>query len=162
MNWVPRSYSVSPSARGASATEVEVMELIDDAGNVVHYFTQDVNGTITQNGVKVYRALLNQTGTDAPVATVLENTIGAIVWTRQGLGDYRGTLAGAFPASKVFARVGSAEPPAQAWLAALRLSDDVVQIATHQQTVDFQGEEFIFDPADGFVLNTPVEILVYQ
>ena len=30
---------------------------------------------------KVYTASLTQTGTDAPVANVLENTIGDIVWT---------------------------------------------------------------------------------
>ena len=32
---------------------------------------------------KVYRALLSQTGTAAPTATVLENTLGGtVVWTR--------------------------------------------------------------------------------
>ena len=43
---------------------------------------------------KVYTALLNQTGTDAPVATVLENTIGAITWERLGVGNYKGVLRG--------------------------------------------------------------------
>ena len=51
-------------------------------------------------GVKVYRALLTQTGTDAPVATVLENTLGGeVVWTRDDIGLYTGTLAGAFPSA---------------------------------------------------------------
>lgn len=49
---------------------------------------------------KIYRALLTQTGTDAPVATVLENTLGDIVWTRSGVGHYIGVLAGAFTANK--------------------------------------------------------------
>jgi hypothetical protein len=45
----------------------------------------------------VYTALLSQSGTNAPVATVLENTLGGtVVWTRVGAGDYFGTLAGAF------------------------------------------------------------------
>lgn len=49
----------------------------------------------------VYKALITQTGTDDPVATVLgENTIGNIVWTRFGAGTYYGTLAGAFTAGK--------------------------------------------------------------
>ena len=30
---------------------------------------------------KVYTAILNQSGTNAPVATVLENTIGSMVWS---------------------------------------------------------------------------------
>lgn len=51
---------------------------------------------------KKYVALLTQSGTDAPIATILENTIGAIVWTRGSLGDYIGTLAGAFPQNKTF------------------------------------------------------------
>lgn len=49
---------------------------------------------------KVYTALLTQTGTAAPVATVLENTIGNIVWTRASVGVYLATLSGAFNPSK--------------------------------------------------------------
>lgn len=50
---------------------------------------------------KVYTALITQSGTDAPVATVLENTLGGtVVWSRQGLGDYRATLTNAFPDGK--------------------------------------------------------------
>lgn len=50
---------------------------------------------------KVYVALLSQTGTSAPVATVLENTLGGtVVWTRSVAGLYLGTLSGAFTASK--------------------------------------------------------------
>lgn len=46
---------------------------------------------------KSYVAKISQTGTGAPVATVLENTIGGtIVWTRVSVGIYQGTLSGAF------------------------------------------------------------------
>jgi hypothetical protein len=51
-------------------------------------------------GYKEYVALLTQTGTSAPVATVLSNTIGAIVWAYAGVGQYTATLIGAFPATK--------------------------------------------------------------
>lgn len=51
---------------------------------------------------KVYTALLSQTGTNAPVATVLENTIGNIVWTRDSTGIYFGTLANAFTENKTW------------------------------------------------------------
>lgn len=58
-------------------------------------------------GTRVYRALLTQTGTDAPVATVLENTLGGtVVWTRSGAGDYQGTLSGAFTANKTVLNSG--------------------------------------------------------
>lgn len=47
---------------------------------------------------KVYRALLSQSGTDAPTAVVIENTLGGtLVWSRLSAGLYIGTLAGAFP-----------------------------------------------------------------
>lgn len=50
---------------------------------------------------KVYTALLTQTGTDAPVATVLQNTLGKpVVWTRIGSGNYVGSSAGSFPVDK--------------------------------------------------------------
>lgn len=49
---------------------------------------------------KVYTALLSQSGTDAPVATVLQNTIGNIVWSYWGVGLYYGTLSNAFPIDK--------------------------------------------------------------
>jgi len=62
------------------------------------------NGTVCavrflpSNTVKEYVASLSQTGTDAPVATVLKNTLGGtLVWSRGSAGLYQATLAGAFP-----------------------------------------------------------------
>ena len=50
---------------------------------------------------KVYTALLSQSGTSAPVATVLENTLGGtVVWSYVSIGQYRGTLTGAFLSNK--------------------------------------------------------------
>ena len=50
---------------------------------------------------KVYVALLTQSGTSAPVATVLENTLGGtVVWSRSSVGIYLGTLTGAFTLNK--------------------------------------------------------------
>ena len=53
---------------------------------------------------KVYVAELNNMGAGAvaPVATVIKNTIGDIVWTRTGEGSYVGTLTGAFTEDKTF------------------------------------------------------------
>ena len=54
----------------------------------------------------VYTALLSQSGTDAPTATVLQNTLGGtVVWTRDSAGFYLGTLAGAFTQNKTFVLV---------------------------------------------------------
>lgn len=51
----------------------------------------------------VYTALLSQSGTSAPTATVLENTLGgSITWVRNSTGDYSGTLTGAFVLDKTW------------------------------------------------------------
>ena len=52
---------------------------------------------------KVYSAYLIQNGSNDPVVTVLQNTIGDIVWTRDSTGYYIGTLSGAFPGDKFWA-----------------------------------------------------------
>lgn len=58
-------------------------------------------------GYKRYSALLTQTLTNAPVATVLENSLsGPIVWTYDGVGSYTGTLTSAFTANKTTSIVG--------------------------------------------------------
>jgi hypothetical protein len=45
-----------------------------------------------QSSYRVYSAIVSQSGTDAPVVTVLENTLGEdIVWTRDTPGVYIGT-----------------------------------------------------------------------
>jgi hypothetical protein len=52
---------------------------------------------------KSYPAVHAQIGTSAPTTTPLisqTNEIGTIVWTRTGVGVYKGTLAGAFPLAK--------------------------------------------------------------
>jgi hypothetical protein len=50
----------------------------------------------------VYTALISQSGTSAPTATVLENTLGGTVtWSYNSTGSYQGTLsAGAFTTNK--------------------------------------------------------------
>lgn len=80
------------SASALSGTE-EVP--IVQSGSTVKTTTQDIanlgGGGL---GYKVYTALLTQSGTDAPVATVLQNTIGdTIIWSRSDVGFYTGVSA---------------------------------------------------------------------
>jgi hypothetical protein len=63
---------------------------------------------------KVYTALLTQTGTDAPVATVLENTLGGtVVWSYLGIGFYSANLSNAFTEDKTWC-IGGAQNPISA------------------------------------------------
>jgi hypothetical protein len=95
--------------------------------------------------------LISQTGILDPVATVLENTIGDIVWTRFAVGNYLGTLTGAFPnADKTYLKVG--QNNGNFYNLGWSTVDDLVLTSS--------------DPAnisnDGLLLNTTIEIRVYE
>lgn len=73
--------------------------------NIMMQQTNNTNANLPTS--RVYRANLQQTGTNAPVATVLNSNdpdfLGTIVWSYSSTGHYVGTLAGAFPsASKLW------------------------------------------------------------
>ena len=51
---------------------------------------------------KVYSALVSQSGTDAPTAIVLENTIGAITFTYNNTGQYNILSSGLFTTDKTW------------------------------------------------------------
>lgn len=64
--------------------------------------------------IRVYTALITQSGTAAPIATVLHNTLeGNIVWTRSSAGVYIGTLAGAFTENKTVVFMSDLSPTRQ-------------------------------------------------
>ena len=125
----------------------------------------DPNGVLDLGqGIKVYTALLTQTGTDAPVATVLENTLGGeVVWTRDDIGLYTGTLAGAFPSATATALppigVNQSVTEQTTFVLALfeRADEDRLKIGTY--TVDpSSGTQ---TEGDALLTNAYVEILVY-
>lgn len=59
-----------------------------------------------ESSIKTYAATISQTGTAAPVAKVLANTIGLPVWTRFDVNNYDLTLVGAFPADRTVINQG--------------------------------------------------------
>lgn len=68
-------------------------ELINEQSQA--YTMQDIIDTVGGGpAYKVYSALITQTGTNAPVATILENTLGFVPsWTRTAAGTYKITNA---------------------------------------------------------------------
>lgn len=80
------------------------------AGGANFSGTVRVDGVITGNGsgitnvggIKVWRGLVSQSGSSAPTATVLENSLGTITWARSSAGVYTATVspAGAFTSNK--------------------------------------------------------------
>lgn len=60
------------------------------------------NALLTNNSIPYfkYTALLTQSGTDAPLPTILEDTIGLPTWARAGVGTYTLTKTGFFVIGK--------------------------------------------------------------
>ena len=74
-----------------------------DAKPTTNNFTVSDVSSLFNLGYKVYVASLIQTGTAAPVATVLQNTTGGtFTWSRTSAGQYKATISGiTLPANKV-------------------------------------------------------------
>jgi hypothetical protein len=100
--------AVNPTAKGIVIGDGQTLE---SDGMVVPNLTvtQSINGAPVVN-YKKYIALISQTGTNDPTLSILENTIGDIVWTRAAVGDYLGTLTGAFSTQdKVYLIIGQSQ-----------------------------------------------------
>ncbi|MCC9071203.1 hypothetical protein LNQ49_06300 [Flavobacterium sp. F-65] len=100
---------------------------------------------------KTYVALLTQTGTNPPVATVLENTLGdTIVWSRSSAGVYHGTLAGTFIVGKT------------TMSASVTTSDSSVASGTTLNIAAISTQKLdTLVATDGQLVNSMVEIRVY-
>lgn len=86
-----------------------------------------------QNGYTSYVANLAQSGTSAPVATVLYNDFDSEpVWGYNSAGDYKMTLTGAFPIDKTFVMVNSSEYGTNTTIlfGASRFNDDQIRLET--------------------------------
>lgn len=104
---------------------------------------------------KIYTVQLFQTGTLAPRETfVFENTLGSsIAWTRTGIGTYRGACTGRFTLAKTVIFVGSD-----------LISDVIVRTSTSPSDsnyIDVYTNRGI-TPTDGLLINTTLEIRVYN
>ena len=111
------------------------------------YTMQDIKDSVGGGlPYKVYTALLNQSGTNDPVATVLENTIGDILFAYDSVGNYYGTCQNLFTINKTLSFIG----------------------ATHLNIVSFMSDEsdsqvnIQTDNSNGILFNTPIEIRVYN
>jgi hypothetical protein len=102
---------------------------------------------------KVYKALLTQSGTDAPVATVLENSLGDIVWTRSNTGIYVATLANAFTVNKTIVDVPQKNIAV----------DNVYSYTSNTINTVLLVSRILstLSPQDGLITNLPILIEVY-
>ena len=105
---------------------------------------------------KVYTALLTQSGTDAPVAIVLENTIGEIVWSYDSIGFYKATLLNSFPYGKTVFLFGNTYSSVNLVADCLdyNISNSVMTLGVFSISIG--------NPTDSSLGNTPIEIRVYN
>jgi hypothetical protein len=94
---------------------------------------------------KVYTALLNQTGISAPVATVLENTIGNIWFTYNDVGNYFVNSNNLFTIDKTYILFGG-----------FYGGENWINNYGSSSIIELVGSN------NGVLLNTPIEIRVYN
>jgi hypothetical protein len=122
-------------------------------GMVVNNLT--VTGSINGDVVvpyKKYIANITQSGIAAPTVSILENTIGDIVWTRNLAGEYYGTLTNAFPMDKTYIIINAFSNNASDSAAALWNNVSQVAILTCDTS---------FTRVDNILSFTTIEIRTY-
>jgi hypothetical protein len=103
---------------------------------------------------KVYTALLNQTGTTTPVATVLENTLGVNpIWSYDSIGYYLFTQTGAFPINKTIVRIGN-EGSTDFYTLIFRTDDEIGVFTSLLNNIGIGDDNLLY--------NTSIEIRVYN
>lgn len=145
------------AVKAVETLDMESEVLITSPGKNVPYKMKvaELVAAVETNKKKVYKALLTQTGTSAPTAVVLENTLGNVVWEYAGVGMYSAALKGAFTEDKTFVLTTptlAASPVPVFGL--LQLDINSVGIGTSSGlTSDF---------ANGILYNSPIQIEVYS
>lgn len=113
---------------------------------------QRLASLVALRGYKSYVAILTQSETDAPVAVVLENTIGEIEWTRIDAGVYTAALAGAFLVNKTTVFTASLETSGEVTIIAANPTLDQIDLTSSVGGIY----------GDNFITNASIEIRVYN
>jgi hypothetical protein len=126
-----------------------------------------VLGSIAPPKYKVYTALLTQTGTNAPVATVLENTTDLnITYTYSLVGKYIINLNSPIPKQKVTIEVSNfryASTLGDSGIYFLEMVDDVANIGIYQLNTKFRtNAAAAITFANGALNNNKIEIRIYN
>jgi len=109
--------------------------------------TETINGRSVSEMLPTYLkyiATISQAGILDPVVTILENTLGNIVWTRIAAGRYQGTLIGAFPnIDKVYFNLSNSQQ--SNYVAINRTSIDDIEIITYDFTNIGQDNNLVYN-----------------
>lgn len=140
-------FSVNLSSGGGSISLIEGSGIdMERSGNSITINT--TGAPANQLPYKSYVALLTQTGEDAPVTTVVYNTLsGTPTWDYQVEGAYRINLTGEFTVNKTVAFISGANASGVGYTFTIQyLSVDTIRILSN---------------SDNWLTNTAIEIRVY-
>lgn len=101
--------------------------------------------------VKIYSALISQTGTATPTVIVLQNTLGEITWTRVDIGEYAGTTDGLYTLDKTWS-IMRTNAFNFGYQVAARQNENVMGLYTGVGST----------PTDGQLNKVSIEIRVYE
>lgn len=112
---------------------------------------------------KVYSALLTQTGTAAPVVTVVTNTLGTVTIARDNPGRYSVTTSGLFTTNKTIISVNTITTSSGPYGGYAGISDSGSTNVFYIDTAKVIGGGSIPGVgADNVLFRTPLEIKVYN
>jgi hypothetical protein len=100
--------SLSPNIGGSIVNVSGVNKLLNDTPVPNSLYGQDKNGSqgfLVQP--KIYKAYLTEMSAGDPTSVIIYNTLGTIIFTRSGAGEYVASLTGAFTNGKTFVSFGS-------------------------------------------------------
>ena len=119
--------------------------------------TNTINGRAVSEMLPTYTkyvALITQSGTNDPTVIELENSIGPIVWTRTAVGNYEGTLAGAFTLDKTYSTLSQVATNSIALVYAKNVN--TIKIDTTNLHSPIAAHH------DSHLINNTIEIRVYE
>jgi len=140
---------ISQLTAASALTGTEELPIVQ-SGQTVKTTAQDIADLAGGGSYLKYVAILNQEGVNAPTAIVLENTIGEISFTYDGVGEYSAVSDGLFGQTKTVMFITQTSGQNGTFFLAL-VTDNIVQFATA-----IEGTL-----ADEQLFYCPIEIRVY-
>jgi len=125
---------------------------VENSNATKNFTIQSIIDLVPTAPYKVYTALLNQSGELAPVATILENTLGSIpVWSYSTTGVYALTLSNAFPIAKTLILSANVKSSTNHVRFVVNPTNNILVYTTVSNTA-----------ADDVLTYCPIEIRVYE
>jgi len=120
---------------------------------------QDITDSIRP--YKVYTALLTQESENAPTVFVLENTIGDLIWSYRGTGNYSAVLTDAFTVNKTAFFISGLDGDSGDG-GGFPLGPGTSMVFQNESRVDLLVVDPSGNPVNDYLNRYPIEIRVYN